>query len=74
MATLNTYEPDSCCGRAISKALRADMLNDTDRWECPKCGMLWTPEMRAATSGESDVTGVRHWMPRPYFEVMKPSP
>lgn len=63
MATLNTYEPDSCCGRAISKALRADMLNDTDRWKCPKCEMLWTPEMRG---------DLRHWMPRPYFEVIKP--
>lgn len=52
---LNTYEPDDCCGRHISNALRKDELETAERWECPKCGTEWTP----AIIGEA-----RHWSPR----------
>jgi hypothetical protein len=61
-APLHSHEPDTCCGAAISKALRSGLLNTVERWECPKCGMLWTPEMH----GE-----IKHWMPRPYFQVVR---
>lgn len=61
--TLNSHEPDSCCGRAISKALREEQLNKIEEWVCAKCGMKWTPEMHGT---------IRHWMPRPYFIVVRP--
>jgi hypothetical protein len=59
---LNAYEPDKCCGRRISKALRSDLLNAVDEWTCPECGEKWTPEMRGA---------IRYWMPRPYFITIR---
>ena len=49
--------------RAISKALREEQLNKIEEWVCAKCGMKWTPEMHGT---------IRHWMPRPYFIVVRP--
>ncbi len=47
-----TYEPDDCCGRRISRVL--DTLSAADSWECPKCGVEWRPAI---------VGTLRHWAP-----------
>lgn len=49
-----THEPDDCCGKRISKALRDGTLDVSESWECPKCGLCWKPTI---------VEGLRHWAP-----------
>lgn len=60
---LNSVEGDECCGPKITRALGDGKLDAINEWECPKCGMKWTPE----THGD-----IRHWMPRPYVAVLRP--
>ena len=55
-ATLDTIEPDDCCLRPLSKALR-DATAPMERWECSKCGLEWKP----TGSGL-----MRHWRPVPW--------
>lgn len=51
---LNMIDPrdsEDCCGRHFRAAERRGQLT-TDRWGCPKCGLVWKAAMR---------DGVRHW-------------
>ena len=52
--TLNTFEPDDCCGNTLSTALLSGALDNTGEWTHKKCGQLWRAEM---------VDGVRWWKP-----------
>ena len=36
---LQSHEPDQCCGKHISKALRAEELDTAAEWTCPRCGV-----------------------------------
>lgn len=58
--SLNTHEPDACCGKHLSKALRSGLLDSLDTWMCPKCGMEWQPRM---------VETLRHWEPHPVILI-----
>lgn len=58
---LQSYEPDPCCGKHISKAIRSEELDKREEWECPKCGLLWKPALEGT---------VRHWSPKPIFLVL----
>lgn len=52
--TLQTYEPDDCCGKPLSKALASGALNAAREWTCPKCGTKWVV---------CDRHPLRHWEP-----------
>ena len=70
MVTVETsYEPDDCCGRRIAKALLKDELDSETRWECPKCGLEWRPDIVMATV-DGETREIRHWRPRPVLIVM----
>lgn len=61
-ATLDSFEPDTCCGSAISKAARSGVLGSVTSWECPKCGMEWQP---------AQVGSIRHWSPTPAVMIFR---
>ena len=67
---INTYEPDFCCGDALSEALRSGALDDTDVWTHEKCGVIWRA---TRTDAEPPLeVWVRHWTPHEHIEVFKP--
>ena len=49
---LDSFEPDECCGKSLTKAANEGVLKSLTRWSCPKCGADWEPRM---------VGPVRHW-------------
>lgn len=58
---INTHEPDTCCGKALSKALLSGSLDNADRWTHEKCGLDWL-----AVQHYDETTGlptIRHWLP-----------
>lgn len=57
---LQSYEPDSCCGRHIRKAISEEKLRHAESWECPECGCTWKPKQ---------VGDIRHWSPVPLIAV-----
>jgi hypothetical protein len=59
---LNTHEPDDCCAKALSKALRSGALDKAETWKHEKCGLEWRP----VHIGEA-----RHWQPVVICEVMR---
>ena len=59
---LQSHEPDQCCGKHISKALRAEELDTAAEWTCPRCGVLWTATIEGT---------VKHWSPKPIFLVLR---
>jgi hypothetical protein len=61
---LETFEPDDCC--KIVKASREGQLDGKTEWQCPKCGMNWTPDYLRIDMGEPFA---KHWMPRPLIAV-----
>jgi len=56
----NSYEPDTCCGKHIVRAISEGKLDAADSWECPKCGLEWKPRV---------VGTLRHWEPHPVLLV-----
>lgn len=60
-STLQTYEPDPCCGRALARALES--LAAAASWTCPRCGCEWKP---------TESGGVRHWIPQVDVLIWKP--
>lgn len=65
LVSLQSHEPDACCGHGISRAMRSGTLDGASYWECPKCGVRWEPRMAGT---------VRHWEPKPYFLVLRARP
>ena len=59
---VQSYQPDECCGKHLSKALLAGTLDEVDRWECPKCGCEWRAEMKES---------IRHWVPHDWAKVIR---
>ena len=62
--SLDTHEPDECCGKHLDRTLRNGVLWDKlyrRSWTCPKCGMEWR-----ITEG-----AIRHWMPHPVVAVFR---
>jgi hypothetical protein len=57
--TLNTCDPDPCCGKRIAQALNSGKLKNVDSWVCPQCGEVWEAEA---------IGPLRHWSPRPLME------
>jgi len=57
---LQTYDPDSCCGKHLHKAMSAGKLATAESWECPECGCTWKPKQ---------VGDIRHWSPVPLIAV-----
>lgn len=55
--TLNTFEPDDCCGPRLSKV---SDLNAINTWTCSKCGEEWRPDL---------IDGIRHWSAMPFSDV-----
>lgn len=60
--TLDTFEPDDCCGKHLAKALRDGKLKRQTMWECPTCGCDWFTEA---------VEGVRHWKPMTTIQLLR---
>ena len=61
-AVKQSFYPNSCCGKSISKALRSGALDTAATWECSKCGCEWRPTM---------IEGLRFWEPHPIIQVWR---
>jgi hypothetical protein len=60
---LNVIEPDACCSKRFQKAAQKGELEGVTSWTCPKCGVLYKPQM---------VNGcVRHWVADVYCELIR---
>lgn len=57
---LQTYDPDSCCGTGLARALESGKLTAADSWTCPKCGIEWRAETAEA---------ITHWSPHPVIVI-----
>lgn len=69
-SVIQTHENDSCCGKAIGKAIAAGALDGLKTWECGKCGMEWTPDEFEVTLNGETIRG-RKWRPRPVLLVLR---
>lgn len=56
--SFNTFDPDECCTKALSRA----PLKDLTSWECPGCGATWTPAEHGT---------VRHWTATPAVMIFR---
>jgi hypothetical protein len=61
-SVLNSFEPDDCCGKHISKASRAGVLEAVTTWTCERCGTDWKP----TTMGN-----IRHWKPESDIAILR---
>lgn len=59
---LQTFAPDPCCSKPLSKAIRGGTLDKANSWTCPNCGCDWKPKL---------VGTVRHWEPEVLAVVMR---
>lgn len=65
----STYEPDECCGAALSEALRSGALENTDTWTHEKCGLTW---LATRIDAEPPLeVWIRHWAPVEHIEVIR---
>ena len=60
----HTHDPDDCCARSLSKALRDGKLEGKLSWTHEKCGCEWIAE-------EIPGTGFLHWRANPLIAVLK---
>ncbi len=54
-APLDLAEVDSCCGKALAKALQSGALADKAEWMHEKCGCRWTARQMS--------DGSKYWYP-----------
>lgn len=52
---------DECCSKPFQRASLAGKLENTNTWNCPKCGCEWR--------GVASPNGVRVWSPFETLEV-----
>lgn len=62
ISNLQSFEPDDCCGAALSRALKSGQLESVDTWTHEKCGQQWKGTMRGV---------IKFWEPAVMMEVFK---
>jgi hypothetical protein len=51
----------------LRKAVKAEVLDKLESWDCPDCGMEWKPRDITPAGAERML---KHWEPRPVLLVL----